>query len=67
MKQEQFVSFELVAVGTRWGATQNNSRRNDVDPAPIGFLFTLAGDGPCERIAPAFNYHRIYRPVITGR
>ena len=27
---------------------------NDPGPAPMGFLFTLAGDGPSERVAPAF-------------
>src|SRR5262245_8985587 len=63
----QFVAFELVAVGVRAGSTQLNGRRGDKDPAPIGILFTLAGDGPCERIAPAFNQHRTYRPVVPGR
>jgi hypothetical protein len=63
----RFVAFELVAVGVRAGSTQLNGRRGDTDPAPIGILFTLAGDGPCERIAPAFNQHRVYRPVVSGR
>jgi hypothetical protein len=63
----RFVAFELVAVGVRAGRTQLNGRRGDTDPAPIGILFTLAGDGPCERIAPAFNQHRVYRPVVSGR
>jgi hypothetical protein len=63
----RFVAFELVAVGVRTGSTQLNGRRGDTDPAPIGILFTLAGNGPCERIAPAFNQHRVYRPVVSGR
>src|SRR5262249_7836144 len=63
--KERFVTFEMVALGSRWGATQNNSRKNDVDAAPIGLLFTLAGDGPCERVAPAFNHHRVYGPVVA--
>jgi hypothetical protein len=63
----RFVAFELVAVGVRAGSTQLNGRQGDTDPAPIGILFTLAGDGPCERIAPAFNGHRVYRPVVSGR
>jgi hypothetical protein len=63
----RFTAFELVAVGVRAGSTQLNGRRNDTDPAPIGILFTLAGDGPCERIAPAFNQHRTYRPVVSGK
>jgi hypothetical protein len=64
-KTGRFLTFELVAVGTRWGATQFNFRRGDLDPAPLGILFTLAGDGPGERVAPAFYYHRAYRPVLS--
>lgn len=67
LKKARFVKFELVAVGTRWGATQLNGRRRDVDPAPIGVLFTLAGDSSCERIAPAFNHHKVYAPVLSAR
>ncbi len=63
----RFVVLELVAVGVRAGRTQLNGRRGDTDPAPIGILFNLAGDGPCERIAPAFNQHRVYRPIVSGR
>lgn len=67
LAKERFVTFELVAVGTRAGSTQLNGRRNDTDPAPIGILFTLAGDTPCERIAPAFSHNRVYRPVVAAR
>jgi hypothetical protein len=49
----------------RWGRTQYNVRRGDLDEAPIGLLFTLAGDEPCERVAPAFNQHPVYRPVVS--
>ena len=63
----RFTAFELVAVGVRAGSTQLNGRRGDTDPAPIGILFSLAGDEPCDRIAPAFNQHRLYRPVVSGR
>jgi hypothetical protein len=51
---ERFVSFELVAVGTRWGTepTPSAVRATDLGPAPIGFLFKLAGDTSTERIAP---------------
>lgn len=62
----RFRAFELVAVGTRWGRTQLNGRRNDTDPAPIGILFTLAEDTACERVAPAFTRHAVYRPVMSG-
>jgi hypothetical protein len=53
LKKDRFVAFEMVAVGTRWGATQYNGRSNDLAAAPIGFAFTLAGDRPAERVAPA--------------
>lgn len=49
----RFVSFELLASGERWGATQYNGRPADLQPTPIGFGFVLAGkDHP--RVAPAF-------------
>jgi hypothetical protein len=63
----RFKAFELAAVGVRVGSTQLNGRRGDTDPAPIGILFTLAGDSPGEWIAPAFNQHRVYRPVVSGK
>jgi hypothetical protein len=50
---ERFAAFDLVAAGTRWGATQYNVRRDDQAPAPLGFALTLAGDTPAERVAPA--------------
>jgi hypothetical protein len=63
--KERFLTFELVAVGSRWGSTQLNGRRGDTDAAPIGILFTLAEDSPCERVAPAFTRHPLYRPVMS--
>jgi hypothetical protein len=62
----RFLTFEMVALGSRWGGTQNNSRRGDLDMEPIGLLFTLAGDSPCERVAPAYNFHKVYLPVVSG-
>jgi hypothetical protein len=67
LTDERFRTFEMVAVGSRWGRTQNNSRWGDVDESPIALLFALAGDGPCERVAPAFYQHRVYRPVVSGK
>lgn len=67
LTQGRFTAFELVAVGVRAGSTQLNGRRGDTDPAPIGILFALAGDGPCERIAPAFHQHPLYRPVVSAK
>lgn len=49
---QRFTTFEMVALGTRWGGTQFNSRGEDLEPSPIGFSLTLA-DGS-ERVAPAF-------------
>ena len=50
---ERFESFELLAVGERWGATQYNQRGGDTAPSRIGFLFVLAPkDFP--RTAPAY-------------
>jgi len=51
-----FVSFELLALGTRFGATQYNGRHDDVEPAPIGFSLSLAGNTPAEHVAPAFYW-----------
>ncbi len=47
-----FSSFELIAIGSRWGGTRYNSRERDLDRNGIGFLFTLAEDDP--PVAPAF-------------
>jgi hypothetical protein len=63
----RFLTFELVAVGSRWSGTQLNDRRGDTDAVPIGILFTLAADSPCESVAPAFNRHPVYRPVVSHR
>jgi hypothetical protein len=63
----RFLTFELVAVGSRWGGTRYNVRWRDTDAAPIGILFTLAEDSACERVAPAFTRHPLYRPVVSDR
>lgn len=46
----RFTRFDLVAAGTRWGATQYNGRADDPGPAPVGYSFELAGES---RVAPA--------------
>ena len=53
LKEQKFVSFELLAVGMRWGLGNCNQRHNP-DPALMGIVFTLAGDSPAERLPPAF-------------
>lgn len=50
----KFTAFEVVAAGTRWGATQYNGRHDDPGPAPIGYLVTKAGDSAQEKVAPTF-------------
>jgi hypothetical protein len=50
--RQKFVSFKLVAVGTRFGGTQYNVRARDLDPAHFGVLLTLVGDTKAERVAP---------------
>jgi hypothetical protein len=51
-KQGRFVGFELVAVGTRWGATRYNVRQRDLAPAPFGAVLSLAGESRADRVAP---------------
>ena len=50
----RFMEFEMVAIGKRYGKTQNNSRRNSPDTSYIGYLFTLAEGRASDKIAPAF-------------
>ncbi|HSI74175.1 MAG TPA: hypothetical protein VK934_13445 [Fimbriimonas sp.] len=54
--KKRFTSFDVVALGNRHGATQYNGRHDDLGPAPIGFLVTLAGNSAAEKVAPAFFY-----------
>ena len=52
LQERKFVSFEMVALGTRWGGTEYNFRYDDLEPSPLGVAFTLAGTGPLERLPP---------------
>lgn len=52
LRTKEFVTFKMVAVGTRWGGTEYNLRQDDLDTAPIGIAFTLAGKGRLERFQP---------------
>jgi hypothetical protein len=57
LNKEAFIEFQMVALGTRWGYTELNSRRRDPESGPVGFVIELApADAP--PIAPAFigNY-----------
>ena len=52
LKENRFVAFEVVAVGTRWGGTQYNGRGRDLAPAPFGAVLSLAGTAYADRVAP---------------
>lgn len=54
LERGAFTEFELVAVGRRWGATQNNGRGKDAGPALIGFVFSIAPRSDAHRVAPTF-------------
>ncbi|MEO8166421.1 MAG: hypothetical protein ABI619_13600, partial [Betaproteobacteria bacterium] len=53
LNQQKFISFELLAVGHRWGGTEFNVRFDDLDRNPMGVLFTLAGRNPMEIMPPS--------------
>lgn len=59
--RRRFTRFDLLAAGTRWGASPGN-RRVDVERAPftenraparIGFAFRLSPSGPADSLPPA--------------
>jgi hypothetical protein len=66
LEQERFVSFELLALGQRWGGTQYNGRADDLHPAPVGVFFTLAPNTPAGRVAPAFFGDYGWRSAPSG-
>src|SRR5262249_23177658 len=49
--KQRFIRFELLAIGSRWHS-RGDFPLFDPGPTPTGFLFTLAGNGPTERLAP---------------
>jgi hypothetical protein len=57
---QRFVAFELAAAGPRWGTNQYNNRGDDLGPAPMGIVFTLAGSDPKDRTPPHQSGHRGY-------
>ncbi|MBI2923516.1 MAG: hypothetical protein HYY18_20870 [Planctomycetes bacterium] len=50
---KKFETLEIVSVGTRWGGTRYNFRNGDLEEAPLGYVLTLAGPGPEDRMTPA--------------
>ena len=57
-RAQAFSRFDLVGVGTRWGGTVFNVRREDVAPAPMGIAITLAGSAARDRTAPHISHTR---------
>ncbi len=58
-KTERFTAFDVVALGTRWGADGWNGRQHARQRSPIGFALRLAtGDAPQLRLPP--YYHAWY-------
>ena len=53
-QKDQFISFDLVAHGARWGAATYNFRQQDMGPAPIGFAFRLLETKPENMTQPKF-------------
>ena len=53
LRKQEFVRFELIALGSRWGGTEYNLRQDDLEESPMGVALTLAGDDPLERLPPA--------------
>lgn len=55
-QQEQFVRFDLLAVGDRWGGSMYNFRDEDLKPSPIGFAFQLIEDVAKNPTPPRFYF-----------
>ena len=49
-----FTRFDVVATGSRWGATTYNFRAKDLGPEPIGFAFELLPTTPANLTPPKF-------------
>ncbi len=64
LKTEKFVSFQLVALSSRWGGHAYNGRLQQLDfgPAPMGIVLELAGKSLAEQVPPLyFNAEGPYR------
>ena len=68
LKSSKFTSFELVALGQRWGRTRFNGRYSEPESSPIGFVLRLAADD-APRVAPAvlFAYRADWVKYPQGR
>ena len=57
-RTERFARFDVVAVGMRWGGTDYNGRQDDLGPAPIGLVMTIAGQETRDRTAPHLSQRK---------
>ena len=55
LAENRFTTFDLVAIGERWGRTVFNGRRDQLERSPAGFVFRLT-DPESPRIAPSFLF-----------
>ena len=51
---KSFRSFELIAIGPRWGTDTYNFRQKDMGPEPIGFAFRMQEKKPENMTQPKF-------------
>lgn len=56
----RFDRFDAMATGTRWGGTTFNVRADDIEPAPMGIAFTLAGKEARDRTPPHASPSRYF-------
>ena len=56
LKTKKFVSFDLVALSSRWGGNAYNGRLNERDfgPAPRGIVMELAGKSRVDQVPPLY-------------
>lgn len=54
-----FERFDMIAVGSRWGATTYNFRFDDLGPAPIGFAFEIGSDSLFDQTPPQAFFNLI--------
>ena len=58
---KSFRSFDLIAIGPRWGTATYNFRQKDMGPEPIGFAFRMLEKKPENMTQPKFlvwNYFK---------
>lgn len=53
-RARKFLTFEIVAIGTRWGGSLTNGREGDTQPQPIGFLLSMATADRADQTPPGY-------------